>query len=452
VTPDVPHILFINPWIHDFAAYDFWARPLGLLSLAGILRYHGFAVHYIDCLNRFHPEMQRMKNPVPGCGLPKNGRGPYLKTPIPRPVGFEDVRRTYSRYGIRPEWFLADLGRVPAPDLVLVTTLMTYWYGGVKETISLVRKIFPHAPVLAGGIYATLCPEHAAASLGAHEIFSGPAESALMDLVDQYTGFSQVPRFDPDVLDSYPYPAFDLQETIPYTVLMTSKGCPFSCPYCASKKLAPGRMIRSPDSVLEEIRYWHEKFGVLDFALYDDAFLINPEAHAKPLLEKIASSGMTLRFHTPNALHIREMDLETAVLMKRAGFYTIRLGLETAAFEEGDALDGKVTENHFKRAVFSLKAAGFQREQIGAYLLVGLPFERQQAVSDSIAAVKAAGITPVPAYYSPIPGTGLWPKAVIASRYDLQSDPLYTNNAVFPCRKEPFTWEWITALKKQIAA
>ena len=28
-----PQVLLVNPWIHDFAAYDFWAAPLGLLTL-----------------------------------------------------------------------------------------------------------------------------------------------------------------------------------------------------------------------------------------------------------------------------------------------------------------------------------------------------------------------------------------------------------------------------------
>jgi hypothetical protein len=54
---DTPHILLINPWIHDFAAYDFWAKPLGLLTIAGILRLHGYEITYIDCLDRFHPEL-----------------------------------------------------------------------------------------------------------------------------------------------------------------------------------------------------------------------------------------------------------------------------------------------------------------------------------------------------------------------------------------------------------
>ena len=33
---DAPHILLINPWIHDFAAYDFWAKPIGLLIITSI--------------------------------------------------------------------------------------------------------------------------------------------------------------------------------------------------------------------------------------------------------------------------------------------------------------------------------------------------------------------------------------------------------------------------------
>ena len=34
-----PHILLVNPWIHDFAAYDFWAKPLGLLTLGAATGY-----------------------------------------------------------------------------------------------------------------------------------------------------------------------------------------------------------------------------------------------------------------------------------------------------------------------------------------------------------------------------------------------------------------------------
>jgi len=48
-----PPLLLINPWIYDFAAYDFWAKPLGFLYLAAILRKNGFAINYIDCLDSY---------------------------------------------------------------------------------------------------------------------------------------------------------------------------------------------------------------------------------------------------------------------------------------------------------------------------------------------------------------------------------------------------------------
>ena len=90
-----PEILLVNPWIHDFAAYDFWAKPVGLLTLASILRQHGLNISYIDCLDRFHPDMPKTDPHA------RNGRGPYLKTRALNPEGLHDVNRNFSRYGIK---------------------------------------------------------------------------------------------------------------------------------------------------------------------------------------------------------------------------------------------------------------------------------------------------------------------------------------------------------------
>jgi len=46
-----PRILLINPWIYDFAAHDYWSKPLGLLYVAGILTESGYEVSCIDCLS-----------------------------------------------------------------------------------------------------------------------------------------------------------------------------------------------------------------------------------------------------------------------------------------------------------------------------------------------------------------------------------------------------------------
>jgi radical SAM superfamily enzyme YgiQ (UPF0313 family) len=442
MTREVPHILLINPWIHDFAAYDFWAKPMGLLSIAGILKTHGFRLSYIDCLDRFHPKAP------PADPSARYGRGPYPKSRIAKPIKLRDVPRRYARYGIQPDWFMDDLAEIEHPDLVLITSLMTYWYPGVQETIAHVRRVWRNTPVVLGGIYARLCTEHARRHAGADHVFAQRAETALLSLIQQLTGFETRAKFDPDNLDTYPYPALELQSTVNYIPIMTIRGCPFDCAYCASRFLEPNLLRRSPASVIEEIEHWHGRFNVKDFVLYDDAFLIDADQHAKPVLEGICRSDLDIRFHTPNALHIRGIDKESAGLLHKAGFKTLRLGLETAEFDHRRKLDKKVSRFEFKRAVRCLLEAGFSRDQVGAYLLVGLPDQEMQAVEQSIRTVADSGITPVPAYYTPIPHTALWPKAVATSRYDIAADPIFTNNAIWPCSKKPFSWDLISRLKE----
>ena len=46
-----PNILLINPWICDFAAYDFWAKPIGLLYIGSILKKSGYNISYIDLVD-----------------------------------------------------------------------------------------------------------------------------------------------------------------------------------------------------------------------------------------------------------------------------------------------------------------------------------------------------------------------------------------------------------------
>ena len=443
---DTPHILLINPWIHDFAAYDFWAKPMGLLSLASMLRYHGFNISYIDCLDRFHPKMSQADPHT------RFGRGPYPKTRIPKPQGLFEVPRHFSRYGIKKAWFKEDLFSIKPPDLVLMTSMMTYWYPGVKETIASVREVFPDTTIVLGGIYATLCIEHARRHSGADRVETGPGEGFILKIVEEHTGYAVSLKYDPADLDAYPYPAYDLQRTTSYVPLMTSKGCPFSCKYCASHFLNPERMLRSPESVVEEIKYWHGRFKVQDFVFYDDALLVDNQKHAVPMLEAVVNSNLKIRFHTPNAVHIRGISKQTARLMFRAGFKTLRLGLETAAFDTRERLDAKVTAEEFKQAVKWLRDAGFHQDMIGVYLLAGLPGQEPDSIENSIRVVRQTGAMPILAYYTPIPHTKLWPKAVASSRYDLESDPVFTNNTVLPCQKEPFSWETITHLKHLTSA
>lgn len=431
-----PHVLCVNPWIHDFAAFDFWAKPLGLLQIAALLRKYEINVSFIDCVDRFHPGQLKEGEPK----LLPDGRGPYRKTVIDLPCVFDgkEVLKTYSRYGIDPDWFIQDLKTLKnngGPDLIFVTSLMTYWAYGVKETISIIKEIFPETPLVLGGIYASLCTDHAKKHSQADLIVSGSGFKDLNRIIKQYTQFDMgFDCHDNDFkfFENLPYPAYDMLSKITYIPLLTSMGCPFNCDYCASSYLVPKFFQRSPESVFKEIEYWYYKYKIKNFVFYDDALLINGEDHAFVLFEKIINSGMQPFFHTPNALHIREISKKAAKLMYDAGFKTIRLGLETADFNNR-SFDKKVKEIEFYCAIDNLKKAGFKKSDMGAYLLCGLPGQSFSEVEDSFLKVKKCGINPTLAYYTPIPHTKMWEKAKQNSKYDLELDPVFSNNTLFPC-------------------
>ena len=427
-----PEFILINPWIYDFAAYDLWSKPLGLLTLAGLLRSRGGKIHLIDCLDIHHPAM----TPSPFLKRPVRrayGTGKFWREKVPRPPPLKHISRSYSRYGISRQAFVKDLGAVKNPAAILVTSLMTYWYPGVHEAISLAKKAHPNTPVILGGVYARLCGEHALQLSNADRVVSGrdPTHPEfVLSLLEEF-GISLEETLQKEN-EPY-YPAFDLLGRIEYVCLSTSTGCPFRCQYCASHFLNPEFSQRDPHRVLEEVLHWRKNYGVKDFAFYDDALLLHSNTHISVFLEKLTGMNLGLRFHTPNALHVREISPEIAGLLQRAGFRAIRLGLETSDLEMHKDLDQKVSEGEFERAVYHLKDAGFLTKQIGAYILMGLPGQSVESVIDTIRFVARTGAIPYLAEYSPLPHTPMWEKAIATSDYDLTSEPLYHNNTLLPC-------------------
>jgi radical SAM superfamily enzyme YgiQ (UPF0313 family) len=434
-----PVLLLINPWVYDFAAYDFFARPLGLLYLASFLASQGYEVHLLDCLD------------TPQARSGAFGTGRYPKEILPTPPALQGIPRRYGRYGISESAFRARLAAVPRPDAILVTSLMTYWYPGVQAAIRLARGNFPGTPVLLGGIYATLCPEHARQHSGADVLINGPGEAAVgqqlaaLGLPEPGGGHPGPPL----LADDPPYPALHLLAHLSYLPILTSRGCPLHCDYCASRLLQPQFQQRRPLAVAEEILYWQGRLGLKDVAFYDDALLLDAENHLLVILEELARRGLSCRCHTPNGLHARLITLEVAKWLKQAPFATLRLGVETTAL--GSArLDHKLQAGELEAALAHLREAGFRRQEIGVYLLIGLPEQEEEEVISSIRRVKELGGTPVLTQYSPIPGTALWPKAVASCRYDLARDPLFHNNSLFPCWPQ-FSWERYTRLKRLAA-
>jgi radical SAM superfamily enzyme YgiQ (UPF0313 family) len=444
------NILLINPWIYDFAAYDLWIKPLGLLYLASLFRQNGYHVHFIDCLNTCPPQLGRSA----GAKLIKRsiaGHGKFPQERIPKPQSLREIKRNYNRYGITPDILVSDLKSSVSPDLILVTSVMTYWYPGVFEVIRITKETFPDIPIVLGGVYVTLCPEHALQS-GADVTIAGAGEKHIPLLLRVFFGDEPVYMPDPDDLDSMPYPALDLLPFKDQFPILTSRGCPYNCAYCASRLLIDRFKQRDPVKVVDEIDFWHNHFGISQFSIYDDALLVNPGEMAIPMLTEIIRRRLTCQFHCPNGLHISQITEKLSKLMHMAGFATIRFGFESSNPVTQSSTGGKVNNEQLETAVRHLKDAGYKSEDIGIYILCGLPGQEAAEVRDSIRYIQSHGARPIIAEYSPIPGTALWESAVKGSCFDLRGEPLFHNNSLLPCRSEKLTPEMYKDLKMMARA
>jgi len=398
--------LLVNPWIADFAAYNFWVRPLGLYGLAQWLHAFGAEICLLDCLSPF---------PAPG---------KFKRVPVPLPIAKDlPIKRSFARYGIGIEEFRYRLQKAMPVDAVFVTSVMSYWYPGVIWTVEEIRRTLGNVPIILGGIYATLWTEHAIKNIDVDFVCKGPLQKNKGRLCD-FLGLHRQAR--PET----PWYRLSLWDGVEYSAVRTATGCPFRCTYCASRIVSgPFHQINKA-KILDEIIYLYNK-GVKQIAFYDDALLVDFHNRLGPILDELDERGINLSFHTPNGLHARFLDEYVAKRLVKSGFKTVRLSLETVDAERQAKTGGKVTSRDLETAIKNLIAAGMDKDSIGVYLLVGLPDQDLDEVESSVRYVLDLGVRPYLAEFSPIPGTTEWERLEKRGIVSKDMDPLLTNNTIF---------------------
>jgi uncharacterized radical SAM superfamily protein len=404
-------ILLINPWIYDFAATNLWSSPLGILRVAECLSLYDVEFSFIDCTDSVR--------------IKRFGKGKYRREIVEKPDCVKAVPRRFSRYGIGVDDFREALKKALPFDVVLITSIMSWWYPGIQKVIECTRSVSADTPIILGGIYATLWHSHAAETSGADFIFRGQISRDIAFAFKTF-GFRLKRKREAEV----PFYRLGLCETYHFAPLLTSTGCPFSCNYCGSGLLNNGFIQREPQSVLADISELYSS-GVRDFAFYDDALFVDAGSHIKIILNEIISRGMDMRFHCPNGLHARLIDGELAKLLKESGFRTLRLSLETINTERQRVTGGKVSTAEFVRSINALKKYGFTKDDIGVYLMYGLPGQELYEIREGVEFLKSLEVKINLTEFSPVPGTKCWEELINMGTITEDIDPLLTNNSVF---------------------
>ncbi|MBN2652820.1 MAG: cobalamin-dependent protein [Spirochaetales bacterium] len=437
--------LFINPPIYDFALFDLFLKPYGLLRVESLFVENGYETEFINCLD--YKDLQTASK----LSSPKrksNGTGKFFRDDIENSI-FADspsilfaqtqAERKLHRYGILASEISRRIKEF-SPDIILITTGMTYWYLGVKETISIIREILPGVPIVCGGIYASLMADHCKDVCGADFVVQSNQVDQINPLLDKLTlpklkgPVPEFPLFRPEIFDAA-------------GILRLNQGCPNRCDYCASSLISP-RFEKGNHE--ESFRFFSKMYeaGIRNFAFYDDAILVDARNIFVPFLKKVISNYPDVNFYTPNAMHIKLLTEEIVSLMAAAGFREVRLGFESYDEDFHEKYDHKFKFVDFVSSIDLLNKYGFCGSALRLYTLAGLPGQRAEEVASTLEKVRGLDARISIAEYSPVPRTALWEKSLEISKFPLASEPLFHNNSFLPLQWEGFTLSDLAELKR----
>jgi radical SAM superfamily enzyme YgiQ (UPF0313 family) len=132
-------------------------------------------------------------------------------------------------------------------------------------------------------------------------------------------------------------------------VLVTSRGCPYSCTYCFQISEAPVR-LQSAERVVSDIRSMIEQWGVRDFYVIDDVFNINRK-RALAVFRALVEQRLSVRLYFVNGLRVDLCDEEFVDEMVQAGTVWVTYAIESAHSRIQSLIRKKLDLVHARRII-----------------------------------------------------------------------------------------------------
>ncbi len=330
------------------------------------------------------------------------------------------------------------------PDLIGITC-----NSGNMDTVAIIvgRLKKQNIPVVVGGSHPTVLPEQSLTYTSADMAVVGEGELALIDLLHAFEGrldFSEVrslawkhnnrivinSRADliPD-LDALPIPDRSLIDRSCYygDVIMTGRGCPFNCAYCASRNIWGRKArLRSVDSIIKELKDIRRRAeasllvsagdtnnaaplpGRWVVKILDDTFtVIKPRT--MELLDAIISNDLNC-FEFTGGVRADTLDKKLVRKMRKANFKSVTLGVESGSPRILKLIRKGETNDHVINAVKLLREEGIRSH---TFFMIGFPEETQEDIELSKKLILRAQPDHVEInMVTPYPGTDIFPKII----------------------------------------
>lgn len=343
------------------------------------------------------------------------------------------------------------LFREKAPDIVGVTTKSVI-LPSAYMVARIAKKVNKDVVIVFGGAGATTVTEQVLQGHPVDFVVRGEGEQTITELVDmlhsanpdfyKIEGLSfkdggriihNSSRAIVKDIDTLPYPARHLlldTDKLPNILykaihgdIMTSRGCPYACTFCAANVAWGGRSarMRRAEEVVKEVLHQKEYYGVKNFIFWDDLFTIKRKRVVEIcnlLIEKKVNINWTC------FVRVDTIDRELVALMKQAGCNRVEVGLESGSNRVLKEMKKGITVEQTHKAAEMLNEAGLQWT---ALLMIGMPGETKEEMAATMDLLKLDPTKAVLSVFSPYPGTPLHDKLKAEGRLN-DNDPLDVNH------------------------
>lgn len=317
---------------------------------------------------------------------------------------------------------LIELIQTECPD-VIGLSIFSVDFTYIKKLLPRIRKVAPNITILAGGTHPTAEPVQTLNS-GIDFVIRGEGEDAIVSLINvlendgdlsNVPGISYFAENGVDVInnpvktrnniDEFPMPAVEAFDYSKYTQypLLTARGCPYGCNFCATKVIW-GQSVRfhSASRVCAEINRAVEVFGQKRLVFIDDTFTLNHER-----LNKICDYIINQRYETTWSINSRvdTIDDDVANKMKQAGCEVVSFGIETGSELIQKKIGKKITIKQMEAAVAACRKNGLR---VKTGWMIGLPGDVNEQIKSLDVMIKLNPDEVTIHHFIPMPGTPYW--------------------------------------------
>jgi radical SAM superfamily enzyme YgiQ (UPF0313 family) len=334
---------------------------------------------------------------------------------------------------------IADMVLSYAPDLVGFS-ISTPAVPVSKRIGRLIKNARPEVVLIAGGPHATIFPTELLES-GFDYIVRGEGEQTVTELIECLTnnldsghicGLSYMSHEKKIVhneergllgeIDELPFPAWkyfpvnkfssSFKKTKKYLPILTSRGCPGKCNFCYRGIFGNKFRARSPESIVQEIKYLKKTYDIKEFSILDDCFTINKK-RAIQTCELLIEEKINLPWGLPSGIRVDTVTPELLSLLKNAGCYRLGFGVETGSNLIMKKIKKNITIEQVKKAVSMAKTEGFF---ISCFFIIGLSGDTIETIEQTISL--AINLNPDLVQFgiaTPYPGTEMYSDLELSS-------------------------------------